>query len=197
MWNDSHADESWIDCLKRYIRLWKRRSETGVLSDAAICDEIVKAHNASGLATKTGIRFAPGSSDEYNRQKANAARIMRMLSDEPSTEFESVSLYNMLPSILAAMPSDLRADFLNEYLAPLGLTARGIEVEQVAQFNPTADLVKLAKEASEAQGAVADLIDGATPTEMAKAERELQDIIDAANTALSHVRSQKSLKVVA
>lgn len=197
MWNDSHADESWIDCLKRYIRLWKRRCETGVFSDAAICDEIVKAHNASGLAAKTGIRFAPGSADEYNRQKANAARIMRMLSDEPNTEFESVSLFNMLPSILSAMPADLRADFLNEYMAPLGLTARSIQLDDSTPFNPTSDLVTLAKEASEAQGALANLIDGATPSEMAKAERELEDILEAAGAALAHVRSQKSLKVVA
>lgn len=195
MWNDSRADESWIDCLKRYLRLWKRR--TGA-SDATICDAIVHAHDALGLAAKTGIRFSPGSADEYNRQKANAARIMRMLTDEPHTDGEAVAAINILPSILAAMPADLRALFLNEYLAPLGLTVRGIEGVEQPGLNATSHLVSLSREASEAQCAIASLIDGGTREELAKADAELADVEEAARKARTAIRQELGvIKVVA
>lgn len=191
MWNDSHADETWIDCLKRYIRLWKRR--TG-FSDATICDLIVTGHNESGLAAKTGIRFSPGSADEYNRQKANAARIMRMLNDEPHTEFESVQLFNMLPSILKAMPEDLRIGFLNEYLAPVNLTVRGIDQQYSSVLNAASHLVKIARETSEAQAAVADLIDGASQGELQQADRELAEAEEAIRAARADVRQHMTVK---
>jgi hypothetical protein len=194
MWNDSHADETWIDCLKRYLRKWKR--STGY-SDATICDEIVKAHDEIGLAAKTGIRFSPGSADEYNRKKANAARIMRMLSDEPSTDGEAVAAINMLPSILAAMPADLRIGFLNEYIAPLNLSVRGTEIKEAGELNATARLINIAREASEAQAAVADLIDGATHEELVRADRELAEAEDAFISARAAVRKQMLLKAVA
>lgn len=190
MWNDSHADETWIDCLKRYLRLWKR---TGDYSDATICDFIVQAHAAMGLDAKSGIRFTPGSVDEYNRQKANAARIMRMLSEEPHTGGEAVAAINMLPSILAAMPVDLRINFLNEYIACLGLSVRGVDVDAGNALNATVHLVSIARENSEAQSALADLIDGATAEELAKADRELSDAVDAATAARADVRQQMTV----
>lgn len=189
MWNDSHADESWIDCLKRYLRLWKR---TGDFSDATICDFIVQAHVALGLDIKSGIRFTPGSADEYNRQKANAAKIMRMLSDEPHTEGEAVAALNMLPSILAAMPIELRVDFLNEYIACLGLSVRGVEINAGSALNATSHLVNFTREACEAQTAVANLIDGATPEELVKADRELSEVVDAATSARADIQRQLS-----
>lgn len=187
MWIDSHVDETWIDCLKRYLRLWKR---SGDFSDATICDFIVQAHVARGLDTKSGIRFTPGSADEYNRQKANAARIMRMLSEEPHTDGEAVAAINMLPSILAAMPADLRMDFLNEYIAPLGLSVRGAGLDAGGSLNATGHLVHIARENAEAQTAIANLIDGATQEELARADRELSDAVDAAVAARADVRQQ-------
>lgn len=192
MWIDSHADETWIDCLKRYLRVWKRR---GDYSDATICDFIVQAHAVAGLDAKTGIRFTPGSADEYNRQKANAARIMRMLNEEPNTAGEAVAAINMLPSILAAMPGDLRIDFLNEYIAPMGLSVRGVETDAGDTLNATGHLVNIARENAEAQSAIANLIDGATPEELAKADRELSDAVDAAVAARADVRQQMNQQV--
>jgi hypothetical protein len=138
MFHGSH--ETYVDSLKRHMKAWKMRGPAGdgsrgAFSDATICDFIVETHNRIDGPSKTGIVFAPGSSDEFNRKKANAVRIMRMLTDEPQSEHDEIQLFNMAPSILAAMPQDLAVSFITEYLRPAKLLVRAQDDEAHAEFN--------------------------------------------------------------
>jgi hypothetical protein len=175
MWNDSHADESWVDCLKRYLRIWKK--ESGGYSDATICDEIVKAHDAIGGPAKTGIRFQPGSVDEYNRKKANAARIMRMLNDELDGDDGSLLNINFLPSVLAAMPAALRIRFLNEYLGPVDLRVCRLD-DRISERVTIGNLTAMMKEDSESVAACAQLLEDADEEALAVARKETHDALE-------------------
>jgi hypothetical protein len=115
MFHESH--ETWVDSLKRHLSAWKKESGR---SEMTLFDEIVAAHVRIGGPLKTGIRFNDGE-DTFNRQKANAMRIKRLLSDEPVSDEQADQLVNLMPSILAALPAHLRISFLNEYLSPLDL----------------------------------------------------------------------------
>ncbi|HJV75372.1 MAG TPA: hypothetical protein VJ654_14190 [Noviherbaspirillum sp.] len=200
MWNRSH--ETWVDCLKRYIKAWKMRGpagdgSTGHWSDETICDFIVEAHVKIGGPAKTGIVFNPaGAGDESKRRKANAMKIMRYLTDEPNTEFESLQLFNLAPSILAAMPEDLRTGFLNEYISMLNLSVSGIETAGTNRLNATAHLVEIAKETSEAEAAVAELISSPTSAHLVEADRELAEAEEAIHSARIDVRRQMNIKAV-
>jgi hypothetical protein len=57
-------------------------------------------------------------------------------------------------------------------------------------LDATTHLIKIARETSEAQAAVANLIDGATPAELATADRELAEAEEAIRAARANVRQQ-------
>jgi hypothetical protein len=186
MWNGSH--ETWVDCLKRHLRAWKLRGPAGdgskgQWSDETICDLIVEAHERIGGPAKTGIVFAPGSADESNRKKANAARIMRMLTDEPSTDGPSIALVNLLPSISAAMPADLATSFWNEYLAPARLGVRGLDDGQTVGFNPAEHIGAQTKESAEATLALLQVQANPSLASLEAAHKEQTDVIETATKA--------------
>lgn len=190
MFHSSH--ETWIGSLKRHLGIWKKQGINGEpMSEMTMFDEIVTAHYRIGGDLKTGIRFSDGK-DEYNRMKANAVRIKRLLvDDEEGIGREQASqLLELLPSILAAMPTHLRTSFLNEYLSPLGLTVRGMDEGVTVAQCATTHLVSFSRESAEAQCAMAGLIDGATPTELRVADRELSEVIDVANRGRAFIRAQ-------
>lgn len=132
MFHESH--ETFIDCLKRHLKAWKLRGPSGdgkegAYSDQTICDEIVKTFERLGGSLKTGMRFSSTSKDEFNRLKANAVRISRMMNDEVETDeqFTSDSLFNLLPYITAAMPRDLSHSFWLEYQAVAGFAPQSLD----------------------------------------------------------------------
>lgn len=75
-------------------------------------------------------------------------------------------------------------------LSPFGLMVQGLNEAQAGTINATSHLVNIARETSEAQGAVANLIDGATKDELEKAERELAEAEEAIRSARAEVRAQ-------
>ena len=136
-----HAlQETHVESLKRHLSAWKK--EAGC-SEMTMFDDIVAAHESIGGPQKTGIQFSDGK-DEYNRQKANAVRIKRLLVDdgEGIGREQADQLVNLLPSILAAMPVHLRISFLNEYLAPLNMHVAGNDDSDTGEFG-ISDLAEL------------------------------------------------------
>lgn len=206
MWNGSH--ETWVDCLKRHLRAWKLRGPAGdgskgAWSDETICDLIVDAHDRIGGPAKTGIVFAPGSADESNRKKANAARIMRTLTDEPSTDGQAIALVNMLPSITAAMPPDLATSFWNEYLAPARLGVRCLDDAIAVDFNPAAHIGAQTKESAEATIALLQVQASPTLSTLEAAHKEQTDVIETASrarraldAAIAELRSKASSALI-
>lgn len=87
------------------------------------------------------------------------------------------------------MPADIRIRCVNEMFLPADLTVRAISrsPEEAKDFSRL--LPSLLKESGEANVAVANLLDGATPEELAKARKELTESIDMQKAVLEIVET--------
>lgn len=188
MRNVSH--KSRIAIILDHVDQWRHSMDW---SRETVCEQIVEAHYRIGADRITQVKF-DRVGDLVTIQKNNADRIYRWLDDK--SKDKNLLCSNFENSILAAMPAHIRMACLNEIYAPLALEVHGTE-KAGGLLNATSHLVAIAKEASEAQAAIADLIDGATQDELAKADRELAEAEEALRSARVNVRSQMALKVVA
>ncbi|WP_377747088.1 hypothetical protein [Cupriavidus respiraculi] len=146
------------------------RDRAGSRETVAI--EIVAAHRKLGLDRLPKLAFETAG-DHFTLAKNAADRIFRWLDDKSKdTNFMPA---NFEDSILAAMPRDLLIAYENERLAKFGLCVRGVDGSDGSGLNATQHLIAIAKETAEAQTAVANLIDGATASELHTADRELAE----------------------
>lgn len=162
-----HAlQETHVESLKRHLNAWKKESG---MSEMTMFDEIVAAHIRIGGPEKTSIHFSDGK-DEYNRQKANAIRIKRLLVDDEDGvgKEQADQLVNLLPSILAAMPAHLRISFLNEYLAPLDMHVSSNEESEDGEVT-IGDLAEVMRTDAQKHQLLAQLIEGADAETLQKA----------------------------
>lgn len=113
MRNESHV--TLISRLAAYVDEWRKSAG---MSQQTVVDEIVKAHERIDGPAATGIRFE-SNTDEFNRMHANSQRVWRWLDDK--SKDTNLLPANFIPSVLAAMPRDLRYAFLAEMLAPIGI----------------------------------------------------------------------------
>lgn len=168
MRNTSHKTK--LATLIHYIDQWKQRAG----SREAVAVAIVDKHRELGLEAVTGIRFEQ-SGDAFTLAKNAADRIFRWLDDK--TKDTNLMPANFEQSILAAMPDDLRLMFLNEYLSPLGLSAR----PHIACFGDEFELVGRAhashKETSEAVTALLALATDSSPKGLLMALKETTEAI--------------------
>lgn len=168
MRNASHKTK--LATLIHYIDQWKQR----VGSREAVAVAIVDKHRELGLEAITGIRFEQ-SGDAFTLAKNAADRIFRWLDDK--TKDANLMPANFEQSILAAMPNDLRLMFLNEFLSPLGLSAR----PHIACFGDEFELVGRAhashKETSEAVTALLALATDSSPKGLRIALKETSEAI--------------------
>lgn len=180
MRNESH--KTWIATVLDHVNLWRKRSGW---SRESVVQAIVEAHERTGGPANTGIRFEPHTTDAFERQKVNADRIFRWLDD--ATKDTNLLPSNFIPSVLAAMPMDVRLHCLDDLLRSLGIAARPVGGLEANDLNAVANLRNIMAQNSEAQQAVAALVDGATTDELLKAQRELAESRDATVTALAAV----------
>jgi hypothetical protein len=156
--------------LRAEIEAWRTANR---LSREGVAIMILDAHEKSGADIATEINFDFGG-DSYERAKKAAQKIFRWL-DEGNLPA------NMLPSILAALPTDLRLHCMNEMFRPLGVTARSSEVTDGADFDAAQHASALVRENSE--GVVALLAAGAnpTPSQLKAALKEVSDVRETAS----------------
>jgi hypothetical protein len=188
----NESQKTRLTLLMDVVCAWKDR----VGSREAVAIEIVKAHRANGLDRLPKLSFETAG-DSFTLAKNAADRIFRWLDDKSKdTNFMPA---NFEDSILAAMPRDLLIAYENERLAKFGLCVRGLDGSDGAGFNPVKHLVSIAKETSEAQTAMANLADGATPAELEAAARELAEAEESIRSARAEVAAQMgcTLKAVA
>lgn len=182
-----HESQTFIGIIKTHVIEWRKREGW---SRETVVQAIVETHERLNGPQITGIRFEPSTTDAFERQKVNADRVFRWLDDE--TKDNNLLPANFTRSIMAAMPTDIRLHCAEELLRPLGITAHLVDGQANGFLNATHHLVKIARETSEAQGAIANLIDGATPFELATADRELAEAEEAIRAARSDVRKNMS-----
>lgn len=193
MRNVSHSNKTLIGIIKAHVIEWRKRQGW---SRETVVQVIVETHDRINGPANTGIRFDPQTHDAFERQKVNADRVFRWLDDE--TKDNNLLPANFTQSILAAMPVDIRLHCVEEALRPLSLSVqRAEEKDEGGPLNATSHLVKIAKEAGEAQGAVASLIVGASPAVLEIADRELAEAEEVIRSARLAIRREMTLKVVA
>ncbi|HCR1638155.1 TPA: hypothetical protein ONA83_003572 [Pseudomonas aeruginosa] len=167
-----------ISTLLSVVNQWRRREGW---SRETVVQHIVEAHERINAHIATGIVFDPPSRDAMDRMKANADRVFRWLDD--STKDNNLLPANFLPSILAALPNDLKIQALGDLLTPVGVSVRLIDGEG-GEREVLCMLRSLIKENGEAQQAIASLVDGADEGELQEAHRELSESRAATEEAL-------------
>lgn len=180
MRNESH--KTWIAIVLDHVNSWRKRSGW---SRESVVQAIVEAHEGIGGPANTGIRFEPNTTDAFERQKVNADRVFRWLDD--STKDTNLLPTNFIQSVLEAMPMEVRLHCLDDLLRPLGIAGRPVGGLETSDLNAVGNLRNILAQNSDAQQAVAELVDGATTDELLRAQRELAESRDATVTALAAV----------
>lgn len=182
MRNTSH--KTMIATVLEHVNAWRKQNGW---SRESVVQAIVEAHERIGGPANTGIRFEPQTLDTFERQKVNADRVFRWLDD--ATKDNNLLPANFLPSILAAMPLETRLHCLDDLLRPLGIAGRPIGESDLHNLNAVALLRSMLSENSEAQQAVAELVDGASREELLNAQRQLAESAEATQRALAAVEA--------
>lgn len=185
MRSELQAQETTIATVARYVNVWRLREGW---SRETVVEQIVDAHERINGPLVTDIRFEPNSSDTFKRMKANADRVFRWMDD--LSKDNNLLPANFLPSLIAALPEDLRLHCLTDMLRPTGCSVRLTCVDSATAFEPGKSIRRLIKENSEAQQAVVTLVDGATLPELQNARKELGESLSETKKALAEVEAE-------
>lgn len=172
-----------IALLRKYVNLWRVREKA---SRDTIALAIVAAHEAMNGPAITGICFDPPSGDPYTRAKVMGDRIFRWLDDE--TKEVNFLPANFIPSVLAALPFDLRLSCINELIYPYNLMAGGCDMAAEGEIDVLLHLAQVTKESAEAAVALTHVAVNPSLEIMETAARELDEAIEAKNRARLAVR---------
>lgn len=178
-----NSSQTLIGVLRQTVEVWRKRENW---SRETVAMHIVETHIEAGFDQLTGIVFEPNTKDAYMRAKVNADRIFRWLDD--STKDTNLLPANFIPSMLLALPMDLRLAALATALRPLDVACRRLGVETGTTFSE--QLAVVLKEGAEAQVATLALLDGATQVELATAQQEITQSIDASRVLLASVEAE-------
>lgn len=170
----SLQSQSLVDVLRGALESWRRGNGQ---SRETVALNVTEAHARIGADVSTGITFDSSSKDVYTQAKHAAQKLYRWLGGDDEQEAKLPA--NMVPSILAALPMDVRLDVLNQVLCPLGIEARSAEQGAATGLDTSKHLRAVMKESSEAQLALVSLPATATEADLLTAHRELVEAAQA------------------
>lgn len=181
MRNESHT---WIGTIRNHLEAWRKAHgwsrETMVM-------QIVEAHVRIGGPAATGIVFDPDTRDAFERAKVNADRVYRWLDD--ATKDSTLLPMNFMPAILHALPMERRVALVNDMLLGAGMVTRALPATDSS--DSTVSLFKsLVSSGSNANQAMADLLDGVDPGELERAHVTLGVVRCVAEQALAQVEAE-------
>jgi len=165
--------QSPVSILRAEIEAWRTASR---MSREAVAIAIVEAHQASGADLATELSFDYEGSDTFARARKSAQKIFRWL-DEGNLPA------NMIPSILDALPMEVRLRALNQMLCPMGVSARAADCDSSTDLDVPHHLRAVMKEAGEAQMALLNLGPGASDNDLLGAHKELTEAAQACENA--------------
>lgn len=177
-----------IALVRDHVEAWRRDNRW---SRETVAQQIVETHERLGLDHLTGIHFEPPTRDAFERMRVNADKIFRWLDD--ATKDRNLLTVNFLWAILAAMPMDRRVALASALLAPVDLMAHEeatiIGVDMAGGPDRTAAVVMHFRDvlasASEAQVAMASMLDRIDPGEPEAAKVKLSRTATAVQRAIS------------
>lgn len=173
MRNESHT---LISIIRFYIDAWRKREGW---SRETVVQDIVSAHEWISGSANTGIAFSDHK-DTFTRMKVNADRVYRWLDD--SGKDTNLLPANFIPSVLFALPSDLKTRCLDDILRPLGMVVKSISGSGLC-FDSAKAIQTVSKESSEAIVCMASLKEDASLEDLIEARRELHEAENAARDA--------------
>lgn len=173
-----------IGAVRSAVGEWRRREGW---SRETVVQEIVAAHEYINGPAVTGIEFDRTNRDAFQRAKVNAERVFRWLDDEGKDC--TLLPANFLPSVLAALPLDLKLNCINQFMRPLGLAVCRLENDQTADFNAAAAASSLAKEGTEAVCKILELGADPSPEQVERVCKELDDVAETVCAAKRSVRT--------
>lgn len=186
----SKSHTSPIASLLAVIDGWRKSRDW---SRETMADEIVLAHDQIGGPAATGITF-DRSADVFKRMHTNAAKVFRWFDDfNKDTNLLSV---NFLPSVLAALPEDVRIEWLNNFLRPLSLSVRSVEQEAGAAIDISKVLRANIKESSDVHCAMVDYAENPSEEARRRLEKELADQEETAHKARVLMRTSGAVSNV-
>lgn len=153
--------------LRAEIEAWRR---VGNISREGVAASVMDAHQALGGEADTGVDFS-FVGDSYTQAKKAAQKLFRWL------DVDGTLPANMVPSILAALPLDVRLHCINQFFRPLGVETRSLDQAAPARFDGLAHLQHMIKENAEAQSAVVLATTVQTPQSIQTAIREVSESI--------------------
>lgn len=168
-----------ISIVRAAVSEWRRREGW---SRESVVDEIVQKHLEINGPAVTGITFDPQTKDTFQRMKVNSDRVFRWLDDE--SKDCTLLPANFLPSILAALPSDLQLQCIGQILRPLGLEVCRAESAAAESFNPAVHASSLIKEGAEAATKMLNIGANPSPVELEQVRKELTDVVECAAETL-------------
>jgi hypothetical protein len=170
--------------LMEFVDQWRVRAG----SREAVAVAIVEAHVGSGFNGRAKLQFDTHG-DSFTLAKNAADRVFRWLDDK--TKDSNFMPANFEDSILLAMPEDLRLGYLNAWLRPFGMAAKGLhEIDESA--TPSQILPGTIKECSEATFALASLPDNPTESDLDAADREFVEAIEQLRKGRAVVRAKRN-----
>lgn len=174
----SHGQQTFITALRTAVAAWRKREGW---SRETVVQIIVETHERAGYDRLTGVMFDPETRDPVERMKVNADRVYRWLDDE-SKDTNLLSA-NLLPTMLLALPADLRLCVAEALLGRAGLTASFINTGDDSASIPSL-IGEVSRECAESAAALADLIDATDKSAASRtAGREIEEAIAALNKA--------------
>jgi hypothetical protein len=172
---NSHAS-SVAGILRTEIEAWRRANTITCMSREAFAAMVMEAHQALGGEAATGVEFT-FSGDTYTQAKKAAQKLFRWLDEGCPLPA------GIVPSILAALPLDVKLHCLNQMYRPIGVEARSLAPVSPAEFDGTAHLQAMIKEGGEAKTAVLIAATQRTPDSFRVAIKELNESIQADENA--------------
>jgi hypothetical protein len=173
-----------ISVVRAAVTEWRRREGW---SRETVVDEIVKKHGEINGPSVTGIDFDPHTRDTFGRMKVNAERVFRWLDDE--TKDCTLLPANFLPSILAALPVDLKLQCIGQILRPLSLEVCIADVSTATEFNAATHASTLIKEGAEAATKILALSAHPSASEVEEVCKEIADVRESACETLRALRA--------
>lgn len=183
-----HKSQNRLAILRRYMGIW---SELPRHNRSLVAELIFEAFAASGLQEHiagTGVEFT-SSEDAYNDMRVHAQKLWRWIGAYEDAKAQPDKLFYLEQVIVSAMPESIRVSYLSEVYASADVFIainQGGEALNIARMACT-----LIKENSEAQAAVVELGNNASPAQVDVALRELRESGSATSSVIAALEALK------
>lgn len=173
--------------IRRYLDKWASSPRH---NRQLVAEIVVEKFDQLGLKEQlagTGVEFSHGD-DAVGDMRAHAQKLWRWLGAYEEAKPAPDKLWYLEQAIVAAMPQDLRLQYLRHVYA-----ASGISVSHQFESNAAAlTLDHLIKEQADAACSLVSLMDGVDPGELDKADKELHEALSATVSAINYVKALRA-----